>query len=467
MSPAGRPGPPGRTSSPPRAGPVHLGSLQRRLLLAALTFVTIALVVAAVSVGFILHRFVRSQLDSRLDSQIVALASDLRLGPDGSAVLGRNLDGPPFDRPLSGWYWQVGQGDAVLRSSSLAGHELVLPDGPSPHGDGNRPRPADGTGPAGEALILRIRTVPGSGRGPETTIAASAPAAALRGPLGEALWPLAASLAIVWLCLVGGAVVQVRLGLRPLDRLHRDLAEVRSGHRTRIPAMQPSEVRPLVEELNALLDQNEINLERSRTHVANLAHGLKTPLATLTMALSERGADPGGGLSRLVAAMDRSVRHHLRRARAAVIGGPARSRIDLAEHVEDLRAALSRIHADKAPGIEVSVPSGLTVACDPQDLDEMLGNLIENACQWCRTRVRIAAETTARGVLILIEDDGPGLGRDEADQVLRRGRRLDESVPGNGFGLSIAGELAGLYGGGLDLDRAAAGGLQVRLTLPS
>lgn len=447
---------------PPPKGPP--GSLQRRLLVGALALVTAALVVAGISIGFILHRFVRGQIDSRLDSQIVALVSDLDAEPGGGLRLRRNLDGPPFDRPKSGWAWQVRQGDRTLRSASLGGRDLALPEPmpePGPHPD--RPRPADGTGPHGEAAILRILALPER----DITIVAAAPMSALYGPLREALGTLAISLAVLGIALVAGLLAQVRLGLRPLDRLRKDLADVRSGRRARVPEKQPAEIRPLVGEVNALLGQNEANLAHARTHVANLAHGLKTPLATLAIALSAPPLDPDGSLRRLVDGMDRRVRHHLRRARAAALGGPARASTPLRDRLLDLRTALERIHAEKAPSIAVEVADTLAVACDGEDVDEMLGNLVENACRWCRARVLVTAAASGSDILIAVEDDGPGLGPEATELALQRGRRLDESVPGDGFGLPITRELAELYGGSLTLSRSSLGGLRASLSLPA
>ncbi|MGU3362339.1 sensor histidine kinase [Methylobacterium sp. M6A4_1b] len=485
--PADRPDPPEKPAPAKPVGFLHLGSLQRRLLLAALGLVTAALLIAGLAIGLVLHRFVRAQLDSRLDSQLVALAASLERGPGDRLRLDRALDGPPFDRPRSGWYWQVRQGQNTLRSESLEGRDLRLPGASAPaepgrggpwpdrpprerdsdRRDPDRPEPGDGIGPWGESLILRIQVLAPEGSGPPTLLVASAPAQALNGPLREAGLALAAILGILGLCLLAGTVAQIRLGLRPLERLRRDVAEVRAGRRHRIPGKQPAEIRPLVSEVNALLDQNAANLERARTHVANLAHGLKTPLATLTLALSDRTRDPDGGLADLVGAMDRQVRHHLRRARAAALGGGTRTRTELAGPLADLRTTFGRLYAEKHLAIDLDLPAGLAVACDPQDVDEMLGNLIDNACQWSRGRVRVTAAATEAGVTVTVADDGPGLDAEAAARAVRPGGRLDESVPGHGFGLSITVELAELYGGGLHLARSDLGGLDVRLLLPA
>ncbi|GJD57316.1 sensor histidine kinase [Methylobacterium dankookense] len=443
------------------------GSLQRRLLLAAGAFLGIALVAAGLSIGFILHRFVRGQVDGRLDDRILSLVSDLRPAPGGGLSLGRDRDGPPFDRPRSGWYWQIRRGEARLGSAALEGRDLAVPEIAGRRRKSEEPVPADGVGPWGESLILRVLTLPGKGDAAPTVLVASAPTAALRGPVLEALRTLAACLGVIGLFLFAGVLVQIRLGLRPLLRLRDQLAAVRTGGLHRLPERQPAEVRPLVAEMNALLDQNAANLDHARAHVANLAHGLKTPLATLSLALADAPSDRDGALARLVEGMDRRIRHHLRRARAAAVGGPVRARAELAAHVADLCLVLGRLHAGKDIAFAADVPGDLALACDPQDLDEMLGNLIENACQWCRGRVRIAARRLGTEVVVRIEDDGPGLPDGVRDAILQRGRRLDESQPGHGFGLPIALELAAFYGGSLVLDTSDLGGLAVRVTLPA
>ncbi|MGH1589661.1 sensor histidine kinase [Methylobacterium phyllosphaerae] len=440
------------------AGGTPRRSLRTRLLMAALALVLAALVVAGLAIGLILHRFVRGQLDGRLDAQIVALRAGLEAG-----ILPQDLDAPPYDRPGPGWAWMVRRGPETIRSGSLRGGDIRLSD-PGPADDPDRPHPASATGPRGEPLVARVLTVPGP---QPATILVAAPEAELRGPLREALTSLALALGILGLCLLAGLAFQVRLGLAPLTRLGTDLAAVRAGRRERVPADQPAEIAPVVAELNALLDQNAQNLERARGHVANLAHALKTPLATLSMALAEPTRDPDGTLRRQVDDMDRRVRHHLRRARAAALAGSARGRTPLAPRVADLREALARLYADKGVAVAVAVPDDLSVACEGQDLDEMLGNLVDNACRWCRTRVQVSAAARDGIVRIRVEDDGPGLDGAAAEAVMARGRRLDEGVPGHGFGLPITLELAELYGGGLTLGRSELGGLKADLALPA
>jgi signal transduction histidine kinase len=447
-------------------------SLSRRLLGAAAAFIAVALLVAAVVIGFVLHRFVQGQIDQRLDTQIVFLSSLLRADGNGKLSLAGNADGPPFERARRGWYWQVAGPNGVLRSQSLDGADLSMPDlaervrrareDRGPHAE--RPMPADGRGLNDEYLHYRIKQVTTSA-GP-VAIIVSAPRAAVLGPLREAMTTLAISLGVLGLALLLAMSLQVRLGLRPLERLRRAVADVRGGMMARVPEKQPLEIQPLVSELNGLLAQNEANLERARRHVANLAHGLKTPLATLAIALSDRRED-ADTLHPLLGLMERRIRHHLGRARSAALSGPVRTQTIILPRVMDLGEVLSKIHADKAIALAIEVPPDLAVACEAQDLDEMLGNLMENGFKWSRGRVSVRAEPDARSVMLAIEDDGAGLLPGQLAQVLLPGERLDESAPGFGFGLSITRELAELYGGSLDLDASPHGGLRAVLRLPA
>jgi signal transduction histidine kinase len=262
-------------------------------------------------------------------------------------------------------------------------------------------------------------------------------------------------------------LIQLRIGLHPLRRLRAAVGAVRAGTATRIPGDQPSELQPLARELNALLDENAAALANARGHVANLAHGLKTPLATLALGLRDPARDPDGALGREVERIDRAIRHHLGRARAGTPGAAARHRALLAPALDGLVAALGRIHADRGIAVERSLAPGLALAIDPQDLDELLGNLLDNGWRWAARRIAIDARADPDGrARITIADDGPGIPEDARTEALLPGRRLDERGEGHGFGLSIVRELAELYGGGLALDSSALGGLAAIVTLP-
>jgi signal transduction histidine kinase len=452
-------------------------SLSRRLLTAASAFIGIALVIATILIGFVLHRFVQGQIDQRLDTQIVFLSSMLRVDSSGRINLAGDANGPPFERVRRGWYWQTTGPNNTLRSASLDGADLdnpalrerderrPLPPKKDRDAREERPRPADGIGPDDEHLHYRLKSVKVGAI--DVMIVASAPRAAVLGPLREAMTTLGISLALLGLALVLAIVLQIRLGLRPLEQLRQALADVRTGRSEHVPSRQPHEIQPMVDELNALLDQNSANLERARRHVANLAHGLKTPLATLAIATSADGTRDPIMLQQLVAQMERRIRHHLGRARMAALNGPVRVQTQIAPRLQDLGDVLGKIHSDRSIAFSMDVAADLAAGCEPQDFDEMAGNLLDNAFKWARTSVSVHASRSDATICIVVEDDGPGLTLAQREQVLRPGERLDETATGFGFGLSIVSELAELYGGSIALSEAPLGGVCATLRIPA
>jgi signal transduction histidine kinase len=277
----------------------------------------------------------------------------------------------------------------------------------------------------------------------------------------------AAALAILIVGLIAAIFIQVRIGLRPLFNLRREVADVRKGATDRIAGRYPSELAPLAEELNALVAHNQEVVERQRTHVGNLAHALKTPLSVM---LAEAQARPGPlaqVVDRQAAAMHEQVDHHLRRARAAARTQGQRERTPIAPVLDELARTLERIFHDRAITIDWRADEDLYFQGERQDLLEIVGNVMENACKWSAGKVRVTAEEAGLEKLVLaVEDDGPGLPSERRDEVLERGARLDEKTPGSGLGLSIVDELARAYGGSVKLADSALGGLRVEILLP-
>jgi signal transduction histidine kinase len=274
--------------------------------------------------------------------------------------------------------------------------------------------------------------------------------------------------------LLAAGLTQVRTGLAPFEQLRSRLAAVRQGHSRRVEGLYPSEVQPLVDDLNALLEDRERSVGRAQAKAGDLAHGLKTPLAVLAQEAERARTGEGGELATTVAQqvdrMRRQVDYHLAHARAAASGARLGARSSVAESVEGLVRTLRRLHAERGLVIETQVPVGLAVRVQREDLDEMLGNLLDNACKWTRSRVRLAASAEAAGeseVLISVDDDGPGLDPALQHSVLQRGVRADEALPGSGLGLAIVRDLAELYGGAIALDRSPEGGVRARLRLPT
>ncbi|VVB46830.1 Signal transduction histidine kinase [Beijerinckiaceae bacterium RH AL1] len=464
------------------AGRLMPTSLGGRLLAGSALFTLIALLFTLGLMWQVLSRFVTGQIDQRLDNKIVALSSQLRVAPDRRITLEGDADGPPFDKRHHHAFWFIRGPANDLHSRWLQPSDFVppadaeiatLPTPPPPIGaddelsalerDG-RPQTLVTSGPGGLAMHMRVarRSIGGV----PVTIFVAAPVESITHPMREALTTISIAVAGLGLALIAAALVQVRLGLRPLGRLRREVAAVRDGRAALLPVAQPAEIEPLVTELNALLAQNAANLERARRHVANLAHGLKTPLATLALSLERMPGDDGAAARKLATLVERRIRHHLARARAAALEGPARSRTPLAVRLGDLGDALARIHAGRQVVFALECPPEAAIACEPQDVDEIFGNLLDNAFKYTRERVACEVREVGRQTIVEIADDGPGLSAQEIARVLRPGQRLDEDIPGYGFGLPIARELVELYGGTLAL-AGRERGLVVTVRLPA
>jgi signal transduction histidine kinase len=292
-------------------------------------------------------------------------------------------------------------------------------------------------------------------------------ASLVHGALGHTAVVVASSLGL----LAAGAWL-VRRGLASLARLHGRLMDVRRGLAARVDGRYPSEVQPLVDDLNALLDVRERMVRRAQARAGDLAHGLKTPLAVLALDVERAEAlghaDLAHSLTVQTTRMQRQIDYHLAQSRSAAGAGAVAAATAVEPSAAALATTLARLHAGRDLSIDVHIPSHVAVRCEREDLDEMLGNLMDNACKWARTRVAVTSEPDAGGlVVVVVEDDGPGLDFASHQAVLARGVRLDESVPGSGLGLAIVHDLAELHGGSLRLARSQMGGVAARLTLPS
>ncbi|MEZ5319021.1 MAG: HAMP domain-containing sensor histidine kinase [Vicinamibacterales bacterium] len=264
---------------------------------------------------------------------------------------------------------------------------------------------------------------------------------------------------------------QVRRGLVPFQLLRDRLADVRDGRARHLEGGYPAEVQPLVSDLNALLDQREQDVRRAQSRAGDLAHGLKTPLAVLAREAERAEAAGQHALAATIAEqvdrMRRQVDVHLAQARATAPGAAPGGRCDVAASVAGLSRALARLHTDRGVRVESRVPEGFTVRGRREDVDEMLGNLLDNACSWARSRVTVDAASDGATATITIDDDGPGLEPSMRERVLQRGVRGDDPAAGSGLGLAIVRDLASLYGGDVALDAAPGGGLRARLRLPA
>ncbi len=428
-------------------------SLFGRLFASSLIATLAALVLAGVAIGGVMQRFVTAGVDGRLSDRLAALQSAVR----GDGML---------DRAQLARVTARIEGDAPWRIDLPGGTSVGAADLVS---EGDRPRPPLPPRPfdrdrfgepfegerAGErvhGLSAAVATGAGSVR-----VSVAVPRREIDRPVLAALAPLAASLAILGLALGGAALVQLRLGLRPLRDLQGAVEAMRRGERAVLPARLPDELAPLAGELDKLAGETASALAGARQSAANLAHALKTPMATLALHLTEDAAAQAQ-LDRI----DAVLRHHLGRARAAA--ADRRAETVLAPALADLAAAIGAIHRSRV-AITVTVPPALSAAIGAQDFDELAGNLIDNAARHARTAVSVTAAAEGRLIRLTVADDGPGIPATDRARAAAPGTRLDERGDGHGFGLGIAREIAELHGGTLELGDAPGGGLLAAATL--
>jgi len=448
-------------------------SLARRLVVLAAGWSLAVLVVAGFAMTHQFQKAALNRFDRDLSELREGLFSQAMIDPDGGVSIPDSID-QRAQRSLSGKYWQVdtllanGSFEPEVRSRSLDEYLLAPPPRSMPIKPG-KPVFYDTQGPLNKPL--RVTAYLGKLEEDAQRRTLVFMAAEDRSPLDSDArrfaYTAATALVILMMGLIAAIIVQVRIGLEPLFALSRDVAKVRKGETDQVTGEYPSEIAPLADELNALLAHNQEVVERQRTHVGNLAHALKTPLSVM---LAESQAQPGAlaeVVNRQALAMQGHVEHHLRRARAAARSQGQRERTQLSPVIDELARTLERIFQDKGVVIDWDAPDDVFFQGEKQDLLEIVGNVMENACKWARRHVRVvAAEAGPRRLIVTIEDDGPGLPPGQREAVLKRGERLDELTPGSGLGLSIVEELAKAYEGSIRLEAASLGGLQVTITLP-
>lgn len=447
---------------------MRLRSLRQRLFAAAILAVSVSLLAAFLVLTHLFERHVTRHYDDELQSWLRQLAGVVEFRPDGGIELARSLPEARFGEPLSGLYWQIEEDESgmIVASRSLWDTHIPLPKDALPPGQvDSHVLP----GPQGSQLRIQERRVvfdlPGGSRSLRMAVAMDmAGITAARRAFAADLWPY---LAAVGALLLAAAWFHIDIGLKPMDRLRRSLNAVRTGATRRLEGVFPSEVTPLVEEVNALLAAQEDSLARARARAADLAHGLKTPLAVLQSdaeRLRARGQDDiADEMGQIATQMGRHVQRELVRSRLR--GGEA-ARSSLLPVVERLVASLRRTPAGERLEWSVTVPDTLQVAADAQDLTELLGNLLDNAMKWARARVRIEAVAEGAAAVIRVLDDGPGVPESALPSLAGRGVRLDEAVPGHGLGLAIARDIAAACHGALGVSNQAEGGFAVRIELP-
>lgn len=425
--------------------------------------------------GLILLTLYRDSTERAFDQRLLVyantLASNLVAPGDPDRDLGPIGD-PRFELPLSGWYWQVARpnaGPGEIRSSkSLFGGQLPSLSMSTDDRFGQIRR---GYGRAPDERNLRIieRDID-LGEDGRFVIRAAGPADEIEAGVRDFLFALTVTFALLGLALGFSTLLQIRFGLRPLAKLRSALGAIRRGEAERIAGEYPRDISPLASELNLLLDTNREILERARTQVGNLAHALKTPLSIIMNEAENAPDEVAARVREQATVMRDQVNYYLDRARAAALAGTLGTLTDVEPVIAGLARTFAKIYRDKELEVELAIPRDLRFRGERQDLEEMAGNLIDNAAKWASRRIVISVEVIREDdrprFRLLIDDDGPGLPEAARAEVLKRGRRLDETKPGSGLGLSIVSDLAALYRGSLKIEQAPVGGLRAVLELP-
>ncbi len=439
--------------------------------------------------GFLLLSHHRQSVEQIFDQQLsdhitmlnINLDQLVRDGKDNRSHQGAKLFGnPTFLAPASGWYWQVTPLNKtcgeVIASPSLTSEVMSLPVRTAENR--NKLLFFYMIGPFGKSLRVAeqiiINKLVSNPECQRYSVMVSGNAQIMQKKVADFSRTLFISLTILGLGLAFASLVQVHYGLAPLGEIRRELADIRSGKADRLHGEFPAEITPLRDEMNSLIDSNHEIIERARTHVGNLAHALKTPLSVITNETRADETQLAQKLREQTEVMRNQIAHHLDRARMVARVNMIGSVTDVRETAEPLVRVLSRINEDK--GIEISLEikhEGLKFQGEKQDLEEMLGNLLENACNWACHDVSVVIDVSAdksfpgkKAVCFRVMDDGPGMPEDQLTEVISRGKRLDESKPGSGLGLSIVAELAELYKGRFYLENMEKGGLCSVLVLP-
>ena len=458
---------------------MKLNSLAFRLFATSAAWTLLVLPLASYLIYSLYRDDVQLSFDAQLKKLLTALTIDSMNTTGDTPVQPQNLYEPLFEVTHSGWYWQIrpidGAPGRTLVSPSLASEVLISPYDLKFPTDTTGTRWMNKPGPSGETIrILEVIDTPG--HDPAKTkysVIVAGPLDWLDATVSKFRNRLTTALSLFGLGLMGVTLFQVRFGLLPLRRIEKGLAAIRSGSATKLDGNLPAEIEPLQSELNALIHSNQDIVDRARTQVGNLAHALKTPLAVITNEAREVKTPFGAKVAEQAQIMRDSVGHYLDRARMVASAGAIGRVTPVETAVEPLVRALERINRDKGIEISMAVPADAKFQGEKQDLEEMLGNLLDNACKWGKKRVylKVVAETLdprskLKRLIVTVEDDGPGLTAEQRAKIGKRGIRLDEKTPGSGLGLSIVSDLAASYRGSFALDASQHGGLLVRLELP-
>ena len=448
--------------TPPAPPPATTGSLSRRMIGVAALWIVILLSIGGVALDRVLVSAVTTSFDTQMSFVLNSMVISAEVGPDGDVFFNKQLNDQRYLEPGSGAYWQVSApGQDTFTSRSLWDQRLAA----TPPHDDVAVHFYDSRD-LGTTLRLAERDIELPGSPAVWRFQVAEDRELLDGQIAQLRRILVRSFAILALGLVVLAALQTLYGLWPLRRIRESIAAMREGRIDRVTTALPQEVQPMVTELNALIDHNERQAEEARRHAGNLAHALKTPLTVILNAAREGTDELAPLVEREAATMRRQVDHHLARARAVGRRGHAHSRAAVWPALQSVERAVDRLYPDVR--VDIDGDADAAVRVERQDLDELLGNLIENAAKYGGGSVFVTVRRDGDEVEVLVEDDGAGIPAADRERLFDRGARLDTTKPGTGLGLAIVRDVAEIYGGAVMLDESEdLGGLAARLRLPA
>jgi signal transduction histidine kinase len=452
-------------------------SLSFRLIFTSAVVAVVLLVTAAFLLAYLFQQALERNFDARLRAILDGLLANVELATDGSPVMSGKISDPRFTIPLSGWYWQVSP--PSHRTLPDLASESALEQRLTPTGVDLQTRGSDGVasfyikdsnGQQLRAIEQKFKLFGGE----EFSFLVAGNFDELKAEVTAFQRALYAVLTLLGLGLLLAIFLQVRVAMQPMQRMQQSLAAIRAGKAERLEGEFPHEMQPVADELNLLILAGTEIIDRARTQVGNLAHALKTPLSVLSNEAQGNKSDFGAKVTEQIQIMRDHVSLYLDRARRAARAQTLGAATDVEPVLAALGRTIMRINKDRGVTIEVTVTPGLKFRGEVQDLEELAGNLIDNAAKWSRQAVKISAapvidpiDGTQNWLMITVDDDGPGIAASKRAEAVKRGKRLDETKPGSGLGLSIVTETAGMYSGNLVLGDAPLGGLRVQLRLPA
>ncbi len=437
-------------------------SLSLRLAASSVLWIVGTLAITGALIVFLFKGHIEKRFDGQLTDHLEELVAASEISPEGRLILTWTPADPRFNRPHSGWYWEILENGEVSHQSGSLLTARLIPLSPG----SERPHFSKISGPSKRELRLHAREIMLPRLSEPLVFAVAGPVSDVDEDIERFAGSIMVVLTVLAGLLVGIVVLQVRFGLGPLRRIRESLSAIRNGKINRLPSEFPSEVQPLVSELNALLDYNAALLKRARTQVGNLAHSLKNPIAVLKNEMEDLPGEKGQVARHQIKAAAENIDRYLHRARIAGSGNLLGARADLRTVADDIRFSLDKLYGGRSLEIRLINLEGVVVQAEPEDMEELLGNLLDNACKWATKLITVSATAERQRVVITVEDDGPGIPTEQLESITKRGQRLDETKPGSGLGLGIVKEITELYGGELAFEKSAAGGLLIRLTLP-